>query len=226
MRILLIENSLEAISKISNILKSKEIVIDSCTSTSDALRMCSTHEYNIIILQQSLKEIPGDVLVEQMRSSKINTPIFVISRENSVEKKISALRKGADDYLIEPFNIREFLARIKAVIRRTNGYSQNKMKNGDLEIDFTEQKAYYSGENISLTKKEYMILEFLFLKKGSTLDKNRFLNHLYGNDNEPEIKIIDVFICKLRKKLEDISGGINFIGTDWGRGYYLVDLEK
>ena len=225
MRILLVQDAQDTIAKISKMLNTKEIVLDSCSFSQEAFDMCELYEYNLIILEQMLCTISGDNLVEQLRNKDIRTPILVISRSNDVEKKISALRKGADDFLVEPFNDKEFLARIKAVVRRSNGYSHNKLTSGNLEIDLSDQKVFYDGQMVSLTKKEYMILEFLFLKKGSTLNKDRFLNHLYSGSDEPEAKIIDVFICKLRKKLEAASGGKDFIKTDWGRGYYLADAE-
>ena len=181
-------------------LNTKEIILDSCSFSQEVFDMCQLYEYNLIILEQMLCTIPGDSLIEQLRAKNITTPILVISRSADIDKKINALRKGADDYMVEPFHDKEFLARIKAVVRRSNGYAHNKMKSGDLEIDLSEQKVYFDGNMVSLTKKEYMILEFLFLKKGSTLNKDRFLNHLYSGSDEPEAKIIDVFICKLRKK--------------------------
>jgi two-component system cell cycle response regulator CtrA len=226
MRILLIEDSQETTDKICKLLNTKEIIIDSCDFAQKAFDMCSLYEYNLIILEQMLETVSGDNLTAQLREKGVKTPILIISRSTDIDKKISALRKGADDYIVQPFNTQEFLARIKAVVRRSNGYAHNKMKIGELEIDLSEQKVYYDGEMISLTKKEYLILEFLFLKKGSTLNKDRFLNHLYSLSDEPEAKIIDVFICKLRKKLEKASGGKNFIQTDWGRGYYINEYEK
>lgn len=226
MRILLVEDSQDTTNQICKILNTKEIIIDPCSFAQEAFDMCSLYEYNLIILEQMLCTTSGDDLTEKLRDKGVKTPILAISRSNDINKKINALRKGADDYMIEPFNNQEFLARIKAVVRRSNGYAHNKLQAGNLEIDLSEQKVYYNKELISLTKKEYMILEFLFLKKGSTLNKDRFLNHLYSGGDEPEAKIIDVFICKLRKKLEDASGGNDYIKTDWGRGYYLSDSEN
>ncbi|MCT4574836.1 MAG: response regulator transcription factor [Alphaproteobacteria bacterium] len=226
MRVLLVENYQTTIDKIKNLLNSKEIIIDTCGSKTEMLELCKLYEYNLIIIEQMLDSIDGDHLIEELRNDNIKTPVLAISKTENMSKRISALRKGADDFIVEPFDNQEFLARIKAIIRRANGYAQNKIKSGDLEINLSEQKAYFKGSAISLTKKEYMILEFLFLKKGSTLNKERFLNHLYSGNDEPEAKIIDVFICKLRRKIEKISGGESFIETDWGRGYYLLDKEQ
>lgn len=226
MRILLVQDSKETTEKIANMLSAKEIILDSCSFAQEALDMCELYEYNLIISEQMICDIEKVCFVKQLREKNIKTPILVIARSHDIEKKINCLRQGADDFLIEPFNNNEFLARIKAIVRRSNGYSHNKMTSGPLGINLSEQKVYYDQKPVPLTKKEYLILEFLFLKKGSTLNKDRFLNHLYSHGDEPEAKIIDVFICKLRKKLEDVSGGQNFIGTEWGRGYYLVDMEK
>ena len=137
--------------------------------------------------------------------------------------KVKGLGFGADDYLTKPFHKEEPVARIHAVVRRTKGHVESVITIGDLDVKLDHETAEVNGAPVHLTSKEYQILEVLALQKGTALTKEMLLNHLYGGMDEPHIKIIDVFICKLRKKLANASGGRNYIETVWGRGYMLHD---
>ena len=128
---------------------------------------------------------------------------------------------GADDYMTKPFHKDELVARIHAVVRRSKGHAQSVILTGELLVNLDTKTVEVGGQRVHLTGKEYQMLELLSLRKGTTLTKEMFLNHLYGGMDEPELKIIDVFICKLRKKLATAAGGKNFIETVWGRGYVL-----
>jgi two-component system cell cycle response regulator CtrA len=141
-----------------------------------------------------------------------------------MDSKLKGLGFGADDYLTKPFDRRELVARIQAIVRRSKGHSESVIKTGKLAVNLDTRTVEIAGQPLHLTGKEYSILELLALRKGTTLTKEMFLNHLYGGMDEPELKIIDVFICKLRKKLSAATGGENYIETVWGRGYVLRDL--
>ncbi|MFN7053600.1 MAG: response regulator transcription factor, partial [Gemmobacter sp.] len=130
---------------------------------------------------------------------------------------------GADDYLTKPFHREELVARIHAIIRRSKGHSQSVIITGKINVNLDAKTVEVDSKTVHLTGKEYQMLELLSLRKGTTLTKEMFLNHLYGGMDEPELKIIDVFICKLRKKLAEATGGQNYIETVWGRGYVLRD---
>jgi len=117
------------------------------------------------------------------------------------------------------------IARIHAIVRRSKGHAQSVITTGDLVVNLDAKTVEVGGQRVHLTGKEYQMLELLSLRKGTTLTKEMFLNHLYGGMDEPELKIIDVFICKLRKKLDAVSGSQNYIETVWGRGYVLRDQE-
>ena len=158
-----------------------------------------------------------------MRASKIKTPILILSGMAGIEDKVKGLGFGADDYLTKPFHKDELVARIQAIVRRSKGHAQSVITTGDLVVNLDQKTVAIAGNRVHLTGKEYQMLELLALRKGTTLTKEMFLNHLYGGMDEPELKIIDVFICKLRKKLANASGGKNYIETVWGRGYVLHD---
>lgn len=122
--------------------------------------------------------------------------------------------------MTKPYDAGELVARLQAVMRRSRGFAEPKLRVGNLELDLNGKNVTVDGAPLHLTGKEYAILELLVIRKGSVLTKDAFLNHLYGGIDEPEMKIIDVFICKLRRKLQNVGAG-NLIATVWGRGYIL-----
>jgi len=163
----------------------------------------------------------GFDVLRQLRVAKNSTPILILSGLASIEDKIKGLSLGADDYVAKPFHKDELVARIHAIVRRSRGYAQSQITTGALVVDLDSKAVSVYDVRLNLTGKEYQILELLSLHKGATLTKETFLNNLYGGMDEPDAKIIDVFICKLRKKLAVASQGHNFIETVWGRGYLL-----
>jgi two-component system cell cycle response regulator CtrA len=172
-----------------------------------------------------LPDIDGYEVLRRMRAAKIDTPILILSGLSGLDDKLKGLGFGADDYLTKPFDKRELVARIQAIVRRSKGHSESIIRTGKIAVNLDARTVEVEGQPLHLTGKEYGILELLSLRKGTTLTKEMFLNHLYGGMDEPELKIIDVFVCKLRKKLANATGGDNYIETVWGRGYMLRDPE-
>ena len=170
-----------------------------------------------------MPDIDGMEVLRRLRDARVETPVLILSGLTESENKVKGLGSGADDYLTKPFEKDELLARIQAIVRRSQGHSQSIIATGRLSINLDAQSIEVDGQSVHLTGKEYGILELLSLRKGTTLTKEMFLNHLYGGMDEPELKIIDVFICKLRKKLSTATGGLTYIETVWGRGYVLKD---
>jgi len=127
--------------------------------------------------------------------------------------------------MAKPFHKDELVTRIHAIVRRSKGHAQSVIQTGGLKVNLDTKTVDVNGQRVHLTGKEYQMLELLSLRKGTTLTKEMFLNHLYGGMDEPELKIIDVFICKLRKKLAAATGGKHYIETVWGRGYVLRNPE-
>lgn len=226
MRVLLIEDDPSTAQAVEIALRSEGSICDRTDLGEDGLEIGKLYDYDIIILDLMLPDMDGFEVLRRLRSSNVPTPILILSGLNDTTDKVKGLGFGADDYLTKPFNRTELLARINAIVRRSKGHADSLIKTGRLFVNLQTHTASIDGSGLHLTGKEYAILELLSLRKGSTLTKEMFLNHLYGGMDEPELKIIDVFICKLRKKLADASNGANFIETVWGRGYVLRDPEE
>jgi len=223
MRVLLVEDDASTARSIELALASEGIVCDTADLGEEGLEIGKIYDYDIIILDLMLPDLDGYEVLRRLRAAKIKTPILILSGLTAPDQKIKGLGFGADDYLTKPFNKGELIARIQAIVRRSKGHSESIIRTGKLSVNLDTRAVEIDGKNIHLTSKEYGILELLSLRKGSTLTKEMFLNHLYGGIDEPELKIIDVFVCKLRKKLADEAGGENYIETVWGRGYVLKD---
>ncbi|HEX2592190.1 MAG TPA: response regulator transcription factor, partial [Rhizomicrobium sp.] len=181
------------------------------------------YDYDIIILDLMLPDIDGYEVLRRLRAARVRTPILILSGLAELDYKLKGLGFGADDFLTKPFDRRELLARIQAIVRRSKGHAASEIRTGKLSVNLDSRTVLANQKLLHLTVKEYGIIELLSLRKGMTLTKEMFLNHLYGGMDEPELKIIDVFICKLRKKLAAATNGDNYIETVWGRGYVLRD---
>lgn len=223
MRILLIEDDSTTSKSIENILVSEGFIVDTTDLGEDGLGIGKLYEYDIIILDLMLPDIDGFEVLRRLRAAQIKTPVLVLSGLNDTDDKVKGLGFGADDYLTKPFNKVELLARMHAIVRRSRGHGDSTIRTGKLTVNLQNRTASVGDETINLTGKEYAILELLSLRKGTTLTKEMFLNHLYGGMDEPELKIIDVFICKLRRKISEALGDDSCIETVWGRGYVLRD---
>ncbi|MGH1399307.1 MAG: response regulator transcription factor CtrA [Alphaproteobacteria bacterium] len=223
MRVLLVEDDTSTAKSIELMLKSEGCIVDTTDLGEDGLEIGKIYDYDIIILDLMLPDMDGYDVLKALRDAKVETPVLILSGLTELDNKIKGLGFGADDYLTKPFDKRELIARIQAIVRRSQGHSQSIIETGKIKVNLDSRTVEVDGAPLHLTGKEYGIIELLSLRKGSTLTKEMFLNHLYGGMDEPEVKIIDVFVCKLRKKLEDAAGGINYIETVWGRGYVLRD---
>lgn len=226
MRVLLVEDDPSVAKSIELMLKSDGYTVDTTDLGEDGLEIGKLYDYDIIILDLMLPDMDGYEVLKRLRAAKVETPILILSGLSELDSKIKGLGYGADDYLTKPFDKRELLARIQAIVRRSKGHSQNVIQTGDLTVNLDSRTVEVGGKSVHLTSKEYSILELLSLRKGATLTKEMFLNHLYGGMDEPELKIIDVFVCKLRRKIAEVAEGKNYIETVWGRGYVLRDPDQ
>ena len=223
MRVLLVEDDSAQAKAIESMLRGDQYVCDVTDLGEDGLEIGKLYDYDIIILDLLLPDIDGYEVLQRLRASRVETPVLILSGLSEPDHKTRGLGYGADDYLTKPFDRRELMARIQAVVRRSKGHCESTIRTGRLSVRLDVKTVEIDSQPIHLTGKEYGILELLSLRKGTTLTKEMFLNHLYGGMDEPELKIIDVFVCKLRKKLSSALGGDNYIDTVWGRGYVLRD---
>ena len=226
MRVLLIEDDNLTAKSIELVLAAEGIVCDIAQTGQEGVDLGMIYDYDIILLDLVLPDIDGYKVMEKLKAGKIKTPVFILSGLSSADKKIKALELGADDYLTKPFDKAELLARIKAIVRRSKGHCESTSQFGNFTINFDTRIIDANGSQVHLTNKEYAILELLAMRKGTVVTKEMFLNHLYNGVNDPSIKIVDVFICKIRQKLSKASRGINCIETVQGYGYMLKDRQR
>jgi two-component system cell cycle response regulator CtrA len=221
MRVLLIEDDRAAAQSIELMLKSQSINVYTTDLGEEGIDLGKLYDYDIILLDLNLPDVSGFEVLRTLRVSRVRTPILILSGLAGIESKCKALGFGADDYMTKPFHRDELVARIHAIVRRSKGHAQSVIQIGDIVLNLDSKTIEVGGARINFTGKEYKMLELLMLHKDRPVTKEMFLNHLYGGMDEPDAKIVDVFICKMRKKLTNALGGKNFIETIWGRGYVL-----
>ncbi len=223
MRILLVEDDPMTSKSIEMMLASANLNVYATDLGEEGIDLAKLYDYDLILLDINLPDMNGHEVLRQLRLAKIETPILILSGMDDTENKIKGFGFGADDYMTKPFHREELVARIHAIVRRSKGHAQSLIATGGIVVNLDAKTVEANERPVHLTGKEYQMFELLSLRKGTTLTKEMFLNHLYGGMDEPELKIIDVFICKLRKKLSTALGGDNYIETVWGRGYVLRD---
>ncbi len=226
MRILLVEDDPTTSRSIELMLTHANLNVYCTDLGEEGIDLAKLYDYDLILLDLNLPDMNGLEVLRQLRLARVDTPILILTGADDTENKIKGFGFGADDYMTKPFHREELVARIHAIIRRSKGHSQSIIRTGKISVNLDAKTVEVGGKPVHLTGKEYQMLELLSLRKGTTLTKEMFLNHLYGGMDEPELKIIDVFICKLRKKLAEVTGGDNYIETVWGRGYVLRDPDQ
>ena len=226
MRVLLIEDDSSIAQSIELMLKSESFNVYTTDLGEEGVDLGRLYDYDIILLDLNLPDMSGFEVLRSLRVSKVRTPILILSGLASIEHKVKGLGFGADDYMTKPFHKTELIARVHAIVRRSQGHAQSVVQTGDLSVNVDAKTVHINQVGVNLTGKEYQMLELLSLRRGTTITKEMFLGQLYGGMDEPEIKIIDVFICKLRKKLAVASGGKDYIETVWGRGYLLREPQE
>ena len=225
MRVLLVEDEPITARAISLLLKVDcNAVVEAVDTGEEAVEMARHYDYDLVLLDLMLPDMDGFDALRRLRASGQSAPVMVLTGLSRPQAKVQAFSAGADDVMTKPFDRSELVARIKAIVRRSKGHSHPGLQIGRMLLDLDTSQVSVDGASVHLTGKEYAILELLALRRNMVLTKEAFLNHLYGGLDEPEMKIIDVFICKLRKKLAN-AGAPNLIGTVWGRGYILRTPE-
>jgi len=223
MRALLVEDDATTAASIKMMLSQENFICDTTDLGEDGVAIGKLYDYDIIVVDLALPDIDGYEVLRRLRAARVPTPILILSGVSELDDKIKALGFGADDFLIKPFERRELIARIQAKVRRSKGHSESMIRTGKFVVNLDTRVVTVDDQPLHLTGKEYGVLELLSLRKGTTLTKEMFLNHLYGGEDEPEVRLIDTFVYHLRKKLAAATGGDHYIETEWGRGYALRD---
>jgi two-component system cell cycle response regulator CtrA len=212
MRILAVDNEEAYLPSLEIMLGAEKFNVYGVDSADEAVDLGRLYDYDMIVLGLA----DAGRVVRELRAARVKTPILVTSRSPDIEDIVRMLEAGADDCMVKPFHKDELVARINAIVRRSKGHAASRIVIGDIVVNLDTKIVTIAGRQVPFTGKEYQMMELLALRQGVTLTKEMFLNHLYGGMDEPELKIIDVFICKLRKKLPPGT-----IKTVWGRGYLL-----
>jgi len=223
MRVLIASVDIFTVASIKLTLAKENVMYDTTDLGEDGLHTAKLYDYDIILLDLPPPDIDGCGMLQRLRAARVDTPILILSGPRELSQRVKLLRFGADDFLTKPFDGAELSARIQAIVRRSNGHSQSTIRTGKLVVNLDTRVVSVDDQPVSLTNREYAIVELLSLRKGTTVTRETFLNHLYGGLDEPELKTMDVFVCKLRKKLTRATGGSHYIEAVWGRGYVLRD---
>ena len=225
MRILMIESDPTTSKSVEMMLSHASFNVFATDLGEEGIDLARLYNYDLILLELVLPDITGHEVLRRLRDADVEAPVMALTGDDSTESKIKFFGLGGDDYMTKPFHREELIARIHAIVRRSEGRAQSTIQTGKVVVNLDTETVEVEGQSVPLTDKEYQMLELLSLRKGTTLTKEMFLNHLYDGVDEPELRIIDVFIAKLRRKLIAATGGENCIETVWGRGYVLRDQD-
>jgi two-component system, cell cycle response regulator CtrA len=222
MRVLVVEDDVVTAARIEIVLQGEDFICDLAHRGEVGVQYGKLHSYDIILLDLMLPDMHGYEVLQKLREAGVNTPVLILSGLGELDDKIKGLSFGADDFLTKPFEHRELIARIRAIVRRAKGLSQSTVRTGKLLVNLDNRTVAIGDQPVRLTSKEYALLELLSLRKGAMLSKEVLLEHLYGDEEEAELKL-RVFVHKLRKKLAEASDGEDYIETVRGLGYTLRD---
>ena len=206
-------------------LRSRMAIVDETNDPEEVLDLVKFYDYDAILLRLSENRLGDFDLIRKLRIARVRAPLIAVARSMSEAIRLRVLQTGADDLIVDALSHEEIFMKVQNLIRRSRGFHENALRLGQVEINMNAKKIFANGKPVTLTKKEYQIAEILALRKGVVLSKEAILDHLYGGLDEPNPKIIDVFICKIRKKLQAL-GVEDFIETNWGRGYMAIDHRQ
>jgi DNA-binding response OmpR family regulator len=222
MRILIIEDEKKVSSFIKKGMEEEYYTVDTAFDGKEGLRLASAEEYDLIIMDVMLPFLDGNTVTKELRKRSISTPILMLTVNDSIKDKVSGLDAGADDYLTKPFAFEELLARVRALMRRNEKLKSTKLTAGNIVLDLESHRVLKNDNEITLTPKEYAILEYLMKNKNKVVSRTRLIEHTYDYHFDTETNIIDVYINKVRNKIADDSDS-PLIRTIRGIGYIIKD---
>lgn len=223
MRILIAEDEPTIRENLSVRLQEKGYLVDSVDNGADALYCGEEYPIDLAVIDLGLPKIDGIEVIRELRSQGKQFPILILTARSHWQEKVDGLEAGADDYLTKPFHIEELLARLNVLVRRVAGQSDNQLKNGDLMLDVSSQVVKLANTNIDLTAYEYRLLHYLMLNIDKVVSKSELVEHIYAEDHDKDSNTIEVFVRRLRKKL-DPDSTLKPIETLRGRGYRLKKI--
>jgi two-component system cell cycle response regulator CtrA len=221
MKILLIEDEYVTSRGIELVLRNEDIYVDIATEGEEGIDLARHFDYDAIILDLNLPDMSGFDVLRGLRRAHVDTPVMILSGSATIDCKVKALNHGADDYMTKPFSNEELVGRLRALVRRSKGYSDSRISFGQMTLDLVAKTVEADGRRIKLSGKEYQILELLSLRRGEAVSKETLINHIYSDGEGPDSPTIGLFMCRLRKKLAAASGGQHYIETVREQGYLM-----
>lgn len=221
MRALVVEDESTLREQIETELRNHEFAIDSAADGTEGLYLATTMPIDVAIIDLGLPGIDGLTLIKKLRAKECSYPVLILTARDNWQDKVEGLEAGADDYLAKPFHLEEMMARIRALLRRSGGWSESQLHFERMMIDTRTQQVFVDEEHIELTAYEYRVLSYLATHGGSVISKTKLLDHLYEEESDPDPNVVEVFIRRLRQKL-DKDKTLNPIETLRGRGYRLA----
>jgi len=220
MRILIVEDDKKVGAFLEKGLKEEQYAVDVCRDGEEAMDLAMVNPYDVIVLDIMLPKKDGFAVCRELRQAGVLTPILMLTAKDTVEDKVAGLTEGADDYLTKPFSFEELLARIRALLRRSQDYKTKVLKVADLELDPARRQAIRAGRKIPLTGKEYALLEYMMRNKGRVLTESMIIEHVWDMNYEGTSNIVNVYINYLRKKIDE-AAPVKLIQTVRGYGYMI-----
>lgn len=222
MKILLVDDEMELTETLSQILNRENYQVDVADNGENGLKLALENDYDLLILDWMLPKISGLEICQQIRQKSFNTPVLFLTAKDTIDDRVLGLDVGADDYIVKPFELRELLARVRALLRRNNNLETNsssqRLKVGDLELDIENQVAYRKDKIIKLSKKEIKLLQYFMFNAGKLLTHEEIYQHLWEESEQPSSNVVAAFIRLLRRKIE-VKKDQPIIQTVYGKGY-------
>jgi two-component system cell cycle response regulator CtrA len=221
MKVLLIEDEAVTSRGIDLTLRNEDIYADIAACGEEGVDFARHFDYDAVILDLDLPDMSGFEVLRTLRRASIDVPVMILSGSAAVDSKVKALNAGADDYMTKPFSSEELVGRLRALVRRSKGYSDSRISFGPMTLDLVAKTVEACGRRVRLSGKEYQILELLSLRRGVAVSKETLINHIYSDGEGPDSPTIGLFMCRLRKKLAAASGGEHYIETVRDQGYLM-----
>jgi two-component system response regulator PhoP len=218
MRVLVVEDESALREQLKQQLEQRSYSVDGAEDGEEGFFLGREYPYDVAVIDIGLPKLSGIELIKRLRALDVSYPILILTARGNWQDKVEGLEAGADDYLVKPFHLEELLARLNALLRRSAGLTTPRLEIGPISLDTSSQTVTLAGDGVDLTAYEYKVLEYLMLNKGKVISKTELTEHIYDQDFDRDSNVLEVFIRRLRKKL-DPEGDLQPIETLRGRGY-------